>query len=180
MQKEIKLSQNKIAFTIIGSLCFVIAGVYLIVSPEKLQSTKFENLYFIQIAGGLSILFFGFIFVTIIKKVIIDRNVGLTINEMGIIDNSNYTGLGLIKWEDIRSIGNSGVRSTQLLLINLKDPEVYIDKEPSKLKRKMLRMNYKFLGTPITISSNFINCEFYELEAWIRHAFAEYIGEIEA
>jgi hypothetical protein len=171
--KLIKSSNKKFLLSIIGSLLFIFLGGWLAINPDKFVSTIFKNLFFIRTAGIVALLFFGFILLTIIKKRLSDKNMGIIINELGIIDNSSFVSVGLIKWEDIISIEKSNVLSTKFLLIKVKNPEYYINISTG-IKSKLLNGNYKSYGTPISISSNFISCSFSQLEDILSNSFEKY------
>ncbi|RQO38079.1 hypothetical protein DBR39_14480 [Chryseobacterium sp. KBW03] len=95
--KVIKSSNKKFLLSIIGSLIFIFLGGWLAINPEKFVSAIFKNTFFMRIAGIASLLFFGFVLLTIIKKRLSDKNMGIIINELGIIDNSSFASVGLIK-----------------------------------------------------------------------------------
>lgn len=63
--------------------------------------------------------------------------------------------------------------STKFLLINVKDPNKYLNKE-SGIKRKILERTFKTYGTPISISSNTLSYNFDELEKVIYESYNEY------
>ncbi len=171
--KVIKLSNKKFFFSIIGSLIFVVLGIVFILIPKLFITFLVKNILFIQFFGILSVLFFGFILITLIQKKIFDKNIGIEINTEGIIDNSSFVSIGLIKWEDIVSIEKSNVMLTNFLLIKVKNPERYI-KKAKGIKSKLLRGNYNSYGTPISISSNFIDCSFSHLEDVLLSSFEKY------
>lgn len=171
--KVIKLSNKKFLLSITGSSIFIVLGILFIIVPELFITFLVKNTLFIIFFGVLSVLFFGFILITLIQKRLFDKKIGIEVNAEGITDNSSFVSIGLIKWEDIVSIEKSNVMSTHFLLINVKNPENYI-KKAKGIKSKLLRGNYKSYGTPISISSNFINCNFAQLEDILLSSFEKY------
>lgn len=171
--KVIKLSNKKFLLSITGSSIFIVLGILFLIVPELFITFLVKNTLFINFLGVLSVLFFGFILITLIQKRLFDKNIGIEVNAEGITDNSSFVSIGLIKWEDIVSIEKSNVMSTHFLLINVKNPENYI-KKAKGIKSKLLRGNYKSYGTPISISSNFINCSFVQLEDILLSSFEKY------
>ncbi|SHG41410.1 STM3941 family protein [Chryseobacterium vrystaatense] len=172
--KVIKSSNKKFLLSIIGSLIFTILGVAFIIVPHVFITHLINNIALIRVIGILSVLFFCFVLFTMIKKRLLDKNIGIIVNEEGIIDNSSFVGVGFIKWEDIISIEKSNVASTNFLLIKVKNPEYYINISTGALKSKLLNGNYKSYGTPISISSNFISCSFTQLEEIILSSFEKF------
>lgn len=170
---NIKLSKSKIALSIIASLLFIIFGISFIINPYKFTTILIKNILLIRLIGIITILFFGLALITLVRKLLFDKNLGIIINEEGIIDNSSFVGVGLIRWEDIISIEKRKVGSTRFLLIFINNPELYITKS-NKIKARLLRANFTSYGTPISISSNFVNYSFTKLEVTILNSFEKY------
>lgn len=170
---NITLSKKKTTLLIIGSLSFVVLGILFVIIPETFTSFLIRSIFLIRLVGTVGVLFFGFALITILKKFLFDDNLGIIINEKGIIDNSSFVSVGLIKWEDIISIEKSRVGSTRFLLIKVKNPENYIN-VPNRIKSNLLKANYKSYGTPISISANFVSCSFDQLENIILNSFEKY------
>ncbi len=101
-----------------------------------------------------------------------DNNVGLTIDENGIIDNTNASSIGLIKWFEITEIKTEQVMSTKFLLIYTKDPKSILDKAKG-MKRKLMTGNMKMYGTPLSITSNTWKYNFNDLEKLLKNRINE-------
>lgn len=84
---EIPLSKIKILWLLLGGIFFVIFGVLFVLNPEGYVSLMYRSPEIIWFGGALSLSFFGFISLFIIKK-IFDKKPGLIIDERGITDNS--------------------------------------------------------------------------------------------
>ncbi len=95
---------------------------------------------------------------------------GLVINKQGIIDNTNSSSVGLISWSEITKIYKKKVISIEILIIEIKNPEEYIQKA-NGLKKLGLRQNLKSYGTPITLTSVGLKCSFNELERLILESY---------
>lgn len=169
---EIKNSKTKLILMILGSLMFIILGIFLTINPDKSVSGIFRNTSFIRIAGILSILFFGVCLILLLKSIFTNK-FNLVINEKGIIDNSSYVSVGMVLWDDITSIKSISVMSTNFLIINVKDPNKYISIQ-NTMKKKILKRTLTTYGTPITISSNTLAYNFDELEEIVLKFYNEY------
>ncbi len=101
-----------------------------------------------------------------------DNNVGLTIDDNGIIDNTNASSIGLIKWFEITEIKTEQIMSTKFLLIYTKDPNSILDKVKG-MKRKLMAGNMKMYGTPISITSNTFKYNFNDLEKLLKDRLNE-------
>ena len=172
---EIPLSRKKLMLGIIGSILFVISGVWLFTHSSDFQNIPFRlfrNPTVIKSVGIAGIIFFGSTGIYGIKKMF-DKAIGLTIDENGITDNSNASSVGLVEWNDITEIRTEQVMSTKFLLIFIANPDFYIDKVKG-FKKKLLQGNNKMYGTPISITSNTLKFSFDDLEKLIIDGLKEY------
>ncbi len=162
---KIPLSKTKIILLMIGALAFVIGGAWGIIDPERFASIRYpKNIVFIS--GLAGVLFFGLCFVFIAKKVF-SRKAGLTINDDGIIDNSNATSVGLIEWEDITGIKSWGTGSAKVIVVLTSVPEKYIERSKNIISKKAMKANNRIYGSPLSIISNSLKINFSELEKLI-------------
>ena len=173
---EIQLSKTKIILLSIGSFVFVLLGILFIIYPEKFISYIMRSEEFIRIAGIASVLFFGSTGIYGIFKMF-DNKIGLTIDENGIIDNTNATSIGLIKWSEITEIKTEQVMSTKFLLIFVNDQRKILEKA-SGIKRKLMEANAKMYGTPISITANTLKFDFDKLESLINKGLMENSGKM--
>jgi hypothetical protein len=164
---EIPLSKTKLFFGICGSIIFVGLGFFLI-KVVAAQQTMI-NSTIIKGIGILSILFFGATAIYGIRK-ITRRKIGLTIDETGITDNSSGVSLGLIEWQDIKSVRTVKIMSTKFLLIDTIRPKKYLVR-CNEMKLRLVKANMEMYGTPISISSNTLKISFNELENVVQSAF---------
>ncbi|MGI4751619.1 MAG: STM3941 family protein, partial [Janthinobacterium lividum] len=162
-QVEIPLSKSKMTVLLIGSTAFVAIGLWFVISPPILQNGFFSNPALILVSGIASILFFGFCGFILLKK-LQDNNVGLIIDKTGITDNASGISAGHIPWSDINEIKTSQVMNQKFLMILVSNPDTYINRQTSTIKRKAAEMNYKSYGLPISISANTLKCNFNHLK----------------
>ncbi|WP_282014079.1 STM3941 family protein [Marinifilum flexuosum] len=169
---EIELSKTKLLFLLIGAGIFVALGILFILNPESIRSNVFSNLELIRIVGVVSLVFFGLCFVYIAIK-LFDTKVGLSINENGIIDNSNAASVGLIDWEDITTIKTIQIASNKILLLETSKPEKYIERARNGLISRAMKANCKMYGTPISIISNSLKITHDDLEKLLLEEFGK-------
>ena len=161
-QIEISLSKMKLTLMVIGSLLFVGIGIVFVTNPEKYTTPIMRNPTVIFISGLASILFFSLCFVFIAKK-LGDNSLGLIISDKGIFDNSSGLSAGQILWSDIENISVIKIHRQRLIMLQVTNPQEYIDKQTSSFKRKMMQLNFKIYGTPLSITSNGLKISFDEL-----------------
>jgi hypothetical protein len=137
-------------------------------------NTAIRNSTIIFIAGLASVLFFGLCVIFAFRK-LFDKKVGLIINREGITDNSSVVSAGLVLWSDIEEIEICTMAGQKFLMVILKNPQDYINKITSPLKRKAMEMNYKIYGSSISISANLLQTNFGKLRSLLLNKMKEYI-----
>jgi hypothetical protein len=161
-QIEIPLSKKKLILMLIGSIGFVAAGLWFVINPPTISNPFFGNPTVIFVTGIASILFFGLCAVYIARK-LPDNKPGLIIDNIGLTDNSSGVSAGQILWSDIENISVIEILRQKLIMLQVKNPQNYIDKQTSGFKRKMMQMNLNMYGTPLSITSNSLQIKFDEL-----------------
>ncbi|MBF6608541.1 MAG: hypothetical protein ITG00_07355 [Flavobacterium sp.] len=170
MQKiEIPLSKLKLLFSIGGATLFVVLGFHLLTTIAD-RSRYDPN--FIKALGIITIIFFGAAGIYGVIK-LFDKGMGLIIDDIGIIDNTNASSVGLIKWSEITEIRVIKVKSTKILLIYTSDPNNFLRKV-SGIKRKLMKGNMKMYGTPLSITSTAIRYDFNDLEKTLNDRLMTY------
>ena len=159
---EIALSKKKIFLMLIGAFAFIAIGFWFVISPPTISNSYWGNPTKIAIAGYASIVFFGLCAFVLIKK-LPDNKPGLIIDQTGLTDNSSGVSAGQILWTDIENISVIEIHSQKLIMLQVTNPQDYIDKQTSSFKRKMMQLNYKMYGTPLSITSNGLTISFDEL-----------------
>lgn len=161
-QIEIPLSKKKLVLLLVGSLVFVIAGIWFLVNPPKINNPFFGNPTFILIISIVAILFFGLMAFFIARK-LPENKPGLIIDQEGLIDNSSALSPGKIPWSDIVNISVIEISRQKLILLEVKNPQDYIDRQTNGFKKKLMQINHNSYGTPLSISANSLQIEFDEL-----------------
>jgi hypothetical protein len=150
---EIKLSKKKAVLSFSGALAFVVGGLWMVsVSDNQVRYIPL----LLKVTGYSSILFFAAAGMFILYK-LFDSKPGLVIDNEGLHDNSNASSAQLVTWSQIKGIKIEQVMSTRFILVDIHDPEGFMENIVGLMKRLMMG-NYKMYGTPISIISNSLNC----------------------
>jgi len=174
----IPLSPKKSLLMIFGATVFVGLGIFFMVSPSTFVEQASPITVFI--VGLVSVLFSGLGIIVMFRKLFSENAaMGLIINEQGIINNSDASWTGLVLWSDIQQIQVGNIEGNKFLLIILKNPQDYIAKVASPLARKGMEMNYRYVGTPISISSNTLQISFKKLYQLIMDRFEAHLKSVE-
>ena len=160
---EIPLSKTKLSLLLLGSIAFVVGGIWMVANPNGFATSyRPTNPVFVFGVGLVSIIFFGLCLVNIAKK-LLDNTPGLVIDEKGIYDNSGAISVGLILWNDIVELRTADVFRQKFIIVIVNNPEQYINAQPRAINKTRLRRNYKSCGSPISISANGLKINFDEL-----------------
>ncbi|WP_346882094.1 STM3941 family protein [uncultured Algibacter sp.] len=162
---NIPLNKLKIILLSIVSLAFVIFGAFMSIKPEIFASARYpKNVIFI--VGIVAVIFFGITTFFIFKKTI-SKEPRLIINDMGIIDNSNAINLGLITWEDITGVKLIKVNSNKFVIIEIHNPEKYIERCKNAILKKAIKANQRVYGSPLSITLHSLKIKPLELVSLI-------------
>jgi hypothetical protein len=165
---EIPLSKTKLSLVILGSLAFVVGGIWLTFYVEY-------DSFMQPLAGILSMAFFGLTGAIGIRK-LLDNRPGLIINEQGIHDNSSGLSAGFIPWEDIENIGEITIKNQTFLQIFVKDPQKYLNRAQGWQKPAQ-KINYQWYGSVINISANSLKISFLELKKFAQKSIIGLSGK---
>lgn len=172
IQIEIPLSKGKLILTLIGAMIFVVAGFWFLINPIKISHTIWGSQEAMFLLGLVSVLFFGFIAILIVRK-LQDKTPGLIINEQGIFDNSSGVSAGLVLWADIKEIKVSQVITQKFIMLIVRNPDEYINRQTTAIKRKEMQLNLSTYGSPINISANALATDFNSLHKLLLQKFEE-------
>jgi hypothetical protein len=170
---EIPTSKLKMGLMLLGCLAFVTIGVLFVTHPESYLSIVCRSSAKIFTAGCLGIVFFGFIGVTIIKK-LFDKTPGLIISGDGITDNSGGLPAGFVPWSDIVAVKETTVVRQRFINLVVKNHEDYVLRQKSALKRWIMRKNFKVYRTGIGISPNALKIDYDDLKEIIEKRFSDF------
>lgn len=161
----IPLSKKKFTLVLFGAVCFVVSGVWLFQNADTVARYPpifiFIEIIFIKIISVVCVIFFGLCGVYAFIK-LFDNKPGLVINNDGIIDNSSYTSVGLIRWENITNVNTREFYGVKCLTIEVNNAEEILSKQTG-LKKLLFDLHKGYIDSPVQISSTALKCDFQEL-----------------
>lgn len=167
---RIPLSKTKLWFALVGVIVFVgLSGWYLI-APPAVRFGFVRDPLLVRLVGVVGLLFFGGVGIFIVIK-LSDTRSGLEITDKGVMDNSSGVSAGLVRWTDVTAINETNIFGQRFLLLVVRNPDEYINRQTSALKRRGMTMNYKQIGTPISLGANALQVSFVELKALVTQRF---------
>ena len=170
---KIKLSKKKIYKSIIFLVLFLLICLLFVFNPDTFTSSLFRSKYLIFLIGLSGIIFSILYLYPIISK-LCKLNIGLEINENGLINNTEYLNLGLIKWSDVNNVRIKEFGKGKYLLLDLKNEDEYLKKLSSIIFKFYAKFNKVQYGTIVHVTHSTLECSFEELENLIHKTFEEY------
>lgn len=147
---------NLIKFSIFFLLTLVFLGgiaYYLFVS---------EGMILILGIMPLLMVMLGLVTLVRIVKLLFSQKAGLVINETGIADNIAITKLGIIKWEEIKSVRVIKQSFQNFILLDLKDNNKHLANKVG-IQKNQIKSSITKYGTPSAINANNLKIDLREL-----------------
>lgn len=143
------LSKKKSIPYFLGSLLFSILGALMILTPQYF--THSTDITFTKVIGYGCLVFFG-LGVALFAIKIFNKKPGLILNKDGITDQTSAIGIGIIQWTDIKSIYLEKVSEQSFIMIEVKNPQQYLQKQKNPIARRAMEINMQLYKTPLHIN----------------------------
>ena len=175
---EIYTSKKKSVLLVLASIAFVAIGVWMLLESDNLTGWRAKNPVFTRLMGIAAILFFGFgIFVGI--KRLIKSEIALIIDKTGLNVNPKKSLTEFIKWNEILGFEEIKIHSTKILIIVVKNPDYWLEKETNAIRKKMMRFNINSYNSPFNIAASGIDISSNELNEKLNKYFEKYNNELQ-
>ena len=148
------LNKKKTTQYLVAALLFTIAGALMIVTPQYF--THSTDLRLTKIIGYCCFVFFG-LGVALFAIKIFNKKPGLILNKDGITDQTSAIGIGLIQWSDIKNIYLEKVSEHPFIMIEVKNPQQYLQKQKNPIARRAMEINMQLYKTPLHINISLLN-----------------------
>ncbi|MDH6304882.1 hypothetical protein M2459_001619 [Parabacteroides sp. PF5-5] len=125
---------------------------------------------------GLLLAFFTFFAYFHLRK---ERFTAMYISDEGINDISTGNRIGTVLWKDVESCKvmkelGSGSKERKYIVLKVSNPNEYIMREPSPVKRRSLELKLQYYGSPICFSNRALNCSFDDLLLAVKLKYDKY------
>ncbi len=171
---EIKIGIGR--FKAISQIFIVIGLLGLTIwflTTKVIYMTSASNKTFLLVCCSILILVFGLATISGIRN-LINIKTGLIINQNGIKINIGPNSGQLINWDEIKGFKiHNPIRGPIFLLIFIKNPDDLISKTYG-FKRFFIKMNNVSHGTPVSLTSNWLEYDFEELIDLINDEYKKY------
>ena len=174
---EVYTSKKKSLVFLIGSIAFVTIGIVSAADPERFVTELWSNPELIRLVAIAAILFFGFGVLVFIRR-LIKNEIALIIDVKGINVNPRRSTTEFKEWKEILGFQEIRIHRTRIIIIVVKDPEYWIEKETSTIRKKMMRFNLNNYGSPFNIAAAGLDIGFDKLNGELNSYFEKYKNKV--
>lgn len=162
--KEFTYLRKKLVYSLLISLLFVAAGIWMLTDDSMGDDNLFSKLLIRYPAGISCILLFGLGACLFARRLFTRKHsYALALDESGLLVPDFTNRDTVIYWKDIRYFTTYLVARQRILVPVLENPKEYIEREPMRYKKIMMRMNLRSYGSPFGLSASIMNCSFEEI-----------------
>lgn len=168
------IKKKKTRLLYLGALLAIVFGSleYYLFSLLKFGAGKFILLCLVVV----SCLYAIFCIVSLIQLKR-ERFTGIYISDEGMNDISTGNNFGTVLWKDVEQIkvmAELGNPKGKYIVLKVKNPIEYIQREISLSKRRSLELKLQYYGSPICFSNRALNCTFEDLQKAIELKYNQY------
>lgn len=159
-----KLSRHKKRGLFLTTLCSALIGIG---SMHIARGLVYGEGRFVFLVIGIFSLLTTFFCCMAYFRLTRERFNAIYISEEGINDISTGNRIGTILWKDVDSIkimDDISSLKRKYVVLKVKNPNEYIDREPTRSKKRSLELRLQYYGSPICISNRALDCTFEELK----------------
>jgi len=149
---EIYSSKKKSFILLLISLVFVTLGIFFLFHADTFATGRIKSPALIKGIGTVSIFFFGAGTYMTIRQLIKDKLI-LVIDHAGINVNPEKSDSEPIGWKEIEGFSEIKIHSTKIIIIHVNNPDYWLNREKSKIRRKAMKFNFRSYGSPFSISA---------------------------
>ena len=174
---EIFTSKKKSILMLVGAIIFVVLGFWIFMNAYNFTGWIVTNPILIKVIGVISILFFGFgIFVGI--KRLIKSELALIIDSRGLNVNPKKSLSEYIEWKDILGFREIKIHGIRIIIIGVRNPDHWIEKETSPMRRKLMQFNLNNYDSPFNVGANGLDISYKELTDKLYGYFEKFKNEV--
>ncbi|MEN2413752.1 STM3941 family protein [Flavobacterium mesophilum] len=159
---EIYTSKKKSFLLLLACLVFVIVGFYMFMNAENFIGSRSRSPLFTKGIGIVSVLFFGLGIYVSIRQLIRNQLV-LIIDKTGINVNPKKSLSERIEWKNIKGFSEIKIQRTKIVIINVNNSDYWIKKEENLIRKKLMKFNVNYYGSPFNLSANSMQVSYTEL-----------------
>lgn len=149
---EIYSSKKKSLLLFVGSMVFVVLGIYMLRDTGNFSDHGIKNPILMKGVAIASILLFGMgIYVSL--RQLIKNKLMLVIDNEGLHINPGASSSTFISWKYITGFSEAKIHSARFIIIELSNSDYWMKKEKNKIRKKFMKFNIDNYGSPFNLSA---------------------------
>lgn len=161
------MNQKLLAMQFVLILIALVLGVWL---TFFFRPHNYIAMYSLMGLGIFLLLLVGLGSFNLIRRMTAPKEL-LIITDEGILDRTTDTGVGVIKWEDIKGIREEFVAMNKFVRIDVANPDFYIAQARNAVKSRLMKNYNKMNGSPIMITARMVGVKHEILFEALRFEF---------
>jgi len=161
---------------LILSIILVVSCIYLYTTVDDSTRSKVHDPTFYRLIAILGGFFFS-LGLPVSIRLLIKSRLMLVIDHKGINFKPTNPSTEILPWNDMLSFQKTKIRSTKILIIHVKEPYSYLEKEQNILKGTLVAFNIEKTKSPFNIGVSSMNIGFDDLEELLNRFLTKYGAE---
>jgi hypothetical protein len=150
---ELRSSKLKALLITLGCLCFVVAGLWIVLFADEITFRGADRTEFNEFIGWLVVLFFG-IGSIISGRLVLSSKVTVLIDSPGLTLMPSSRKKQFIPWDNIDSFSVANILSTKLIVVNLNNTQHWLENETNPIRKKLMQFNVGKVGSPFSFPAS--------------------------
>jgi hypothetical protein len=168
----ISFSKKKIIKHLIVSIVFTALGCWVLFTPGEGSGLLSHPL--VKNGAAIGSILLGSVGTLLFATRMLRKKAAILIDDDGITDHSSPVAAGHVPWSDVHVLTTTTVVNQRFLLLLVKNPERYIQRQKNLIAQKGMHWNFKTYGSPICIAASGLQCTLGELERLIEAKLSAY------
>jgi len=172
--KTFRLKSHKVYGVWIGTVVSLCLSILCFTARQ--HATLGTGLYLFSVLCFLFLCAFVFFVIGAIHMYR-ENYIGFFISSDGFNDISTGHNYGVVFWRDVKGIqvmDDVQNMKYKYIIVQVKNPQMYIDRESLQHKKRSLMLKLHYYGSPICFSNRGLNCNFDELLEAINKYFSNW------
>ncbi|KAA3440746.1 STM3941 family protein [Rufibacter hautae] len=170
---EIYTSKKKSVLLLFGALLFVVLGVWLFLNAENLTGWAGRNPLIPKGVGLAAVVFFGGCAVVATKRVL-KTELAYIIDPTGLRFYPTRSNPLVLTWKDILGFEEVSIQGQQFFIIQVADPNFWVEQETRFFRRKMMQFNVSNYGSPFNTAAAGLDISHEELSRTLNSYLEKY------
>ncbi|TRX60788.1 hypothetical protein FNH22_07035 [Fulvivirga sp. M361] len=152
---------------------FLMLSIFFIIHPEVFINPVFNSTVLVIGIGIISVPIFSYV-VFVTTRHMIKKEVALIISSKGLHLNPKKWNDVIIDWESILGFRDTMIADRKVLIVAVTNPEYWLLREVSTLRKRILQFNLTNFGSPFNICAESLDIKKDDLKKFLNDSLLFY------